>query len=393
MKILQVNKFFYENGGSERYFFDVTESLRAAGHEVVYFSMQDKRNHQSPWSKYFAPAIDFNSDISLGKAAKFIYSRAAVRQLKKLIVDTKPDVAHLHNIAHQLTPAIISTLKKAGLPVVMTLHDYQVLCPNYQMYTQQKACERCKRHSYWNAIRYRCVRNSVLASALSAVEMVTHNLLLKNYQKVDRYIAPSKFMKERMEAWGWSVEKLTYLPHFVNFRKNGEVIKKAQVLFVGRLVREKGAHLLLEVAGKFPKVNFIFAGDGEERERLQFEIERRSLENCRLLGSVSAKRVRELMQESQVLAVPSLWYENAPLVVYEALTLGTAVVASAHGGLPELISPGKTGELFTPGDTAGLAKSIKKVLNMRSFAGLDDPFPAAKHIAELVSIYEKVQTK
>ncbi len=269
MKILQVNKFFFLKGGSERYFFDLSKRLELDGHDVSFFSMLDERNEATPYAKYFAPAIDFQKNPSLRKSLRFIHSGSAVAQLRRLLAEERPQVAHLHNIAHQLTPSIIRELQRAKVPTVMTLHDYQVICPNYKLYTQGRSCERCKRHNYWNAVRFHCVRNSTLASALSAIEMSLQNELFKNYKRVDRFIAPSQFIRERMIDWGWPEEQLLYLPHFTGVRRDGSVKKKPQVLFIGRLVHEKGAHLLLDVAEQFPQLTFIFAGAGEERARLE----------------------------------------------------------------------------------------------------------------------------
>ena len=107
MKILQVNKFFYPKGGSERYFFDVSTALEEAGHEVIHFSMHDDKNLESPYSDYFIRNIDFTKKKSIRKAGHYVFSLEAMDSIKRLVKKTKPDVAHLHNISHQLTPSII----------------------------------------------------------------------------------------------------------------------------------------------------------------------------------------------------------------------------------------------------------------------------------------------
>ncbi|NHJ87855.1 MAG: glycosyltransferase family 1 protein, partial [Asgard group archaeon] len=135
MKILLANKFFYLNGGSERVFFQERDFLLGKGHSVVDFSMQDDRNFASPYSDYFVPNIDYHKDGSLSKKISrmgtFIHSNIAVDHVKKLIKDKKPDMAHLHNIYHQMTPSIIPALKNDGLKVVLTLHDTKLICPGY----------------------------------------------------------------------------------------------------------------------------------------------------------------------------------------------------------------------------------------------------------------------
>ena len=390
MKILQINKFFYLKGGSERYLFDLSDALVERGHGVIHFSMEHERNVASPYSKYFIPFIDFQADKNFFKAMHFLYSRDAARRIRMLIKKTKPDVAHVHNIAHQLTPSILKVLKAAGIPVVMTVHDYQLICPNYRLFTEGSPCERCKKHSYWNAVRYACVQEGRLASLLSGTEMTLHNVLLKSYDRyIDRFIAPSHFMQKKLIEWGKPADRIMYLPHFVKKKRNG-FQKKAQVLFVGRLMHEKGAHLLLAAAKEFPNVNFFFAGEGEERDRLEQMAANSALKNCHFVGFQHAEALDQLVQESGAVVVPSLWYENAPFVVYEALALGTPVIAAKHGGLPELIQEGMNGFLFDPGSVAGLAKSLKMLFTHRSFDLPKDPYPVKEHIDALEKIYKEI---
>lgn len=388
MTILQVNKFFYPKGGSETYFFALSRALEEAGHTVVHFSMQDERNLPSPYADYFIDHIDFRGAKTIGKAMHYISSQEAVEKITRLVHDTKPDIAHVHNIAHQLTPTILTTLQKLGIPVVQTLHDYQLICPNYQLYTQNETCERCMQHKYWNAVTNRCVQDSVASSALAAFEMLYHNVLKKSYARgVDLFIAPSQFLRAKLLQWGWSNGQTTYLPHFVEKTRATHVNKKPQVVFVGRLTKEKGVHVLLEAAEQMRDVQILFAGEGDERKAIEHTIAEKSLSHCRVIGFQSGTALDQLMQESLAVIVPSVWYENAPLVVYEALALGTPVIASNHGGLTELIQHGKNGWLFTPGDARALAECLRVASTVKPLQIPENQYNKGTHLKQILEHY------
>lgn len=387
MKILAVNKFFFLNGGAERYFFDVNAALEEAGHTVIPFAMKDPRNQTTPYDRYFVDSIDLRAGKSLARAARVIYSREAEEKITQLVRDTQPDIAHLHNIARQLTPSIIRALNRAGVPVVQTLHDYQTICPNYLLYTQGSPCERCHVHKYWNAITHRCVQNSRSASAVAAAEMTLHNVVLKTYQRyVQRFIAPSRFLYEKLQKWGWRAEQLAYLPHFVEKQRCANVEKSIDVLFVGRLTKEKGVFTLIEAARQMPHRTFVFAGAGVAHAELEDCITKKKLTHCRVLGHQSTQEIDRLMQAARVVAVPSLWYENAPLVVIEALAFGTPVVASRRGGMPELVRDGHNGFLFEAGSVADLMQALDRALQ-RPVHIPENQYTKESHLSQLMEIY------
>lgn len=391
MTILHVNKFFYPKGGSETYFFALSHALEEAGHTVVHFSMKDDRNLASPYSDFFVNHIDFRGTKTAAKALQYISSREAVEKVTALVREAKPDIAHVHNIAHQLTPTILTTLQSLGVPVVQTLHDYQLICPNYQLYTQNETCERCMQHRYWNAITHTCVQDSVASSTLAAIEMMYHNVLKKSYANgVQRFIAPSKFLHETLVRWGWHTEQLVYLPHFTEKLRVTGIQKKQQVVFVGRLTDEKGVHLLLDAAARVKNIDILFAGEGEERARMEETIAKKELSHCQFLGFQSGEALDRLMQESLAVVVPSLWYENAPLVVYEALALGTPVIAANHGGLPELIQHGKNGWLFHPGDAAALAECLQFAQTAEPLQIAENQYKKETHIRDLLALYDAI---
>ena len=205
MKVLLVNKFFYSRGGSEKVFFDTAKLLAQAGNEVVFFSMKDEKNRPSEEAEFFVDKIDFGKReglfVDLKKAGHYIYSTEAKKKLEELLDKEKPDIAHLHNISHQITPSILSVLKKYKIPVVQTLHDYQLICPNYHLFTHGQACERCKKVRYYNAFFYKCLRNSYAASFLGMLELTAQRLFGFYKEQIDLFITPSAFLKDKLRAW------------------------------------------------------------------------------------------------------------------------------------------------------------------------------------------------
>ncbi|KKQ59875.1 MAG: group 1 glycosyl transferase [Parcubacteria group bacterium GW2011_GWE2_38_18] len=174
MRVLLVNKFNYLKGGADKYFIELAETLNQAGVETAKFCMSDEKNLPDKNNKYFLSKIDFN-DFKLGDAFKYLgrilFSIEAAKKFESLLNDFKPDIVHIHNIYHQISPSILRVAKRHKLPVVMHLHDFKLLCPNYKMYTQNQVCERCKGGKFFNCTRYRCLKNSYAKSLLATIEM------------------------------------------------------------------------------------------------------------------------------------------------------------------------------------------------------------------------------
>ena len=205
MRVLQVNKFLHTVGGTETVMFQTADLLRSHGHEVCFFSMQDGRNLPSEEEEFFVSNVEYdgrNARDTIERlrlplvAGRFLYSREAAQKIDALIQDRQPTVAHLHNIYHQLSPSVLQPMKRRGIPTVMTLHDYKLICPNYTLFSNGSICERCKGHRYYQAVLQQCVKTSRLSSALCTLEAYTHRLTNAYDGAIDAYIAPSRFMRD-----------------------------------------------------------------------------------------------------------------------------------------------------------------------------------------------------
>jgi glycosyltransferase involved in cell wall biosynthesis len=362
MKILLVNKFFYDKGGSEAVFFDSASLLKKMKNEVMYFSMEHPKNFHSRYAGYFISEVDFENTAGflqkIKAAAKIMYSFESKKKITDLILKKKPDIAHLHNIYHQISPSILHALKKHKIPVVMTLHDYKMLCPVYTMFSRGGTCEKCLHGDYYWCLKRKCNDGSNLRSFLNMVEMYFHRRLLSIYELVDIFISPSKFLIEKMEESGLK-GNLKFLPHFIWLEdfEPADASEGGEIAYVGRLSPEKGLFTLL-TALKGLDIPCKIVGDGPIRTELQRSAETHAMTNISFLGHKPLKEWMFELKGAKFIVLPSEWYENNPRIILEAFAMGKPVIGSNIGGIPGLIDNAKNGLLFDPGDSRDLRKKI-----------------------------------
>lgn len=366
MKIIQVNKFHYPRGGADKYFLSLSRALEAAGHKVAVFAMEHPKNLPSPWSRFFVSRLSFNEGglkDRLRTPGRVLYSREAKRKFAALIEEFKPDIIHIHNIYHQLSPSILSVARQRAIPVVMHCHDYKLICPNYQLFVDGKICERCLGHRYYNCLAHRCLKKSFSHSLLATAEAYLHHSL-KTYEKsLARLIAPSAFLKAELIKGGWPEGKVSviYNPSDPEFEdgSGAEAAKGGYLLYFGRLSPEKGLETLIAAAAETGQKAKI-AGTGPEEGKLRklaLDLEA----PIEFLGFQNPAELKKTIREAKAVIIPSLWPENMPLSLLESLSLGKIVIVSRVGGLPELVRADENGFLFAPGDVRDLAEQIRKL--------------------------------
>lgn len=360
MKILLINKFHYVKGGAESVYFDTQEVLEKNGHEVIFFSMADERNKPSAQEKYFVPFVDFSSTKNwFSKALRFIYYPRAAKNLEKLIQVEKPDVAHLHNVSHQLTYSILKPLKKHNIPVVQTLHDYQLISPNYHLYDKGQISEVCKKTSYYKCVLHKCVRNSFSFSLLAALEMY----IIKWFRwldSIDLFISPSNFLKDKFQEWGFS-RKITVVNNFLKLEQIEPSYEfEDYIVWAGRLSQEKGVMSLVKAVAELPEVNLKLVGDGPQKNEISRYLEVNAIDNIELLGRKPREELFSIMRRAKFMVISSEWYENYPMTIVEAMALGKPVLASRLGGMKEMIIEDHTGWFFNAGDKKSLKREILK---------------------------------
>jgi glycosyltransferase involved in cell wall biosynthesis len=403
-RVLAVNKYFYPRGGAERYFLELSRMLERRGHEVVPFSMQDPENGLSPYGEYFVSPSDFDRRETpwdmLRAAARVVYSVEARRKIEALVERARPDVAHLHNIAHQLSPSILYGLRARGVPVVQTLHDYKLVCPNYQMFVDGAVCERCRGGRYYNALLHRCMGGSLSRSLNVCAEAYLHAALGTYRRLVELFVAPSRSLRERMIAHGVEPSRIVHVPHAISLEGYEPTYEPgAYAAYIGRLAVGKGADVVLEAAARVPEVRFVIAGTGPLKEDLEAQAVHLGLDNVEFLGYVTGRELRAAFSGALCVIVPSRCLENSPITVFESFAYGKPVVGSSIGGIPELVVDGETGLLFEPGDADALADKVRKLAADRRHATemgraaravLERDHSPDLHCDRILGIYERV---
>jgi glycosyltransferase involved in cell wall biosynthesis len=371
VKILLVNKFHYIRGGDSSYMFSLAELLKKNGHTILHFSMNHPLNFPCDQQKYFVDNIDFveenrsrNLISGIRVLSRVIYSRQARLNISKLIEDTKPDIVHLNNIHAHITPSIIFELKKNKIPIVWTLHDYQLICPNTSLVSHEVICEACNGEKYFQCIIRKCKKDSLAASFVSSLEATIHKYMNAT-DLVSLFISPSLFLIDKFVQFGWDKKKLIHLPYFLTsekFKANGSQ-RGSYVLFIGRLESYKGVRTLLNAAKLLNEIHIKIVGEGTEKHSLMNMAKEMKLVNVEFTGYLSGDALKRILHECLYVIVPSEWYENYPYAVMEAMAAGKPVIASRIGGLPEMIEEGKTGFLFEPKNYYNLAEKMRVLRN------------------------------
>ena len=359
MNVLIINKFLHPKGGSETYIRTLGKCLEDHGHGVQYFGMDHPDRVLGNRVGAYTEQMDFHGRANLLYGLKTIYSPEARRKLRLVLEDFQPDVCHLNNFHYQLTPSILLEIRKwqqekdRCCRIIMTAHDYQLVCPNHMCYdiSRGEACEKCLEGNFFSCIRGRCIHGSAVKSAVGALEATIWNRI-GIYRHIDAIICCSRFLKERLDRNPGFVGKTVVMHNFVRDSMWKRTEKQEYVLYFGRYTREKGLDLLLDAAKALPHVSFVFAGDGP----LAGEIP--DLPNIRNMGFLQGETLEKWIREAIFTVYPSRWQENCPLSVLESLALGTPVLAARSGGLPELIQEGVTGELFETGNAGQLEKKL-----------------------------------
>ncbi len=363
MRILHVNKFLYRRGGAEAYMEDLADLQVAAGHTVAFFGMAHPLNTHLEYASHYPDHIELEPPPPtlsgrVRGVARMLYSTSASRGMDAVLEDFRPDVVHMHNIYHQLSPSVLRPVARRRIPAVMTLHDYKLACPTYQFLDHGNLCQACLGGHFQNAILRRCKDGSLGSSAVMAGELFVHTIT-RAYAPVRVFICPSRFLEGRMRAAGVFPRRMVHIPHFIE--TSDIPVKSAPgtgVLIAGRLSPEKGIDVAIRAIGLVEDGMLDIAGTGPDEAALRALANSVAPGKVRFHGLVDKAEVQRLMLASAVVVVPSRWYENQPMVVLEALARGTPVIGSDLGGMPELIEPGATGELVPANDPPALAAAL-----------------------------------
>jgi glycosyltransferase involved in cell wall biosynthesis len=364
-----VQIFYYYRGGDSTYMLNLTKLLEEKGHEVIPFAMQTPQNLPSPYSDYFVSEIDFpellkefSPSAALTVIRRSIFNAEARRKIARLIENVKPDIAHFHNIHGYLTTSIIKPLRKRGIPIIWTLHDYRLLCPNAGFLSGDQICERCLPNRFYEVLIHRCKKGSFAASMIAMISMY-YERLTRVSSHIQHYITPSRFLESKMIEGKFDTGRITTIPNFIDLEAYKPRAEKNYFLYFGRLLFAKGLDLLIHSIAALDEGELWIVGEGPEEDRLRELASELGTDRVKFVGYLSGEELKRTLAECQFVVLPSRWYENLPYSIMEAFAAGKAVVAPALGGIPEMVENGVNGCLFPFGDIPALTNCLKTLLN------------------------------
>lgn len=367
MKVILVNKFLYPKGGDAISTLNTGWLLKSRGHEVIFWGMDHPYNPKYRYGELFVDNVDYLGQNGIMRKIRMstdiLYSFEARRKFEALIRRQRPDLVHFNNFAHQISPSVLSVLKKYGIPSVMTMHDYKLVCPTYRMLLRGSVCQRCENGAYYNCLLNRCAKDSYFKSMVNALEMYLHHKILKLYDIINGYISPSLFLKDKLAEMGFK-KSIYHLPNFINLDEYSPRYNwnSRYIVYIGRLSPEKGVGTLIEAMKGVRGAELRIFGDGSVRGELEGRVRREGIGNVRFMGYRTGDELKNEIRNSMFVVVPSEWYENNPMSVIESFALGKPVIGASIGGIPELVRDESTGYLFESGNAGELKNRIEFLL-------------------------------
>jgi len=393
LKILLVHNRYQVPGGEEVVFEQEKQLLEAAGHEVFTYcrSNDEIENLSAPQRLTLIGRTTWATDTE--------------REISHLLFERRPDVVHVHNTFFMISPSIYRACKAHGVPVVQTLHNFRLMCPSSTFFRDGKVCEECVDHGLWRGVYHGCFRDSRLATASIALTLGIHRLIGTWEKSVTHYIALTEFGRKKFIGAGLPAEKISVKPNFVRLDSSRAQLahRREHALFVGRLSREKGVSILLRAWAQLPQGYALkIVGDGPERANLEAEARRLALSNVEFRGRLSRDESIDAMRCARFLVVPSLWYETFGLCIAEAFSCGTPVICSRLGVMEELVSNGRTGLHFRPGDPGDLADRIAwswshptemGSMGIEGHAEYEARYTPGRNYSRLIEIYDQARAE
>ena len=386
MRILIVNYRYFISGGPEKYMFNIKKMLEDNGHEVIPFSIHSNKNVETKYSKYFVEPIGGRDATYFDEVKKTpksiwqlltrsIYSREVEKAIKKEINDVKPDLVYIIHFVNKLSPSVITGANKMGIPVVLRLSDYFLLCPRFDFMYEKKVCEECLSKGYKSCIKKRCVKGSLFASVVRVFSMKFHKMI-NVYKNVYAFITPSEFLKNKLALNGFEEKRIHCIPTFTASKTTiGEPQIGSYGLYFGRVTEEKGVETVIKAYEKLPEYTVKIMGD----------------------DTTDGEELENVIKGARFTLIPSIWYDNLPNTALESFQYSKPVIASNIGSLPELVIDGENGYLFKPSNVEDLIKKIKmldddtlvKKMGQASRKRLESRFAPQTHYEELMKIFNE----
>lgn len=414
MKILIINHRYFISGGPERYLFNIIELLKLKGHDVMLFSVQNKFNLPSKYSKYFLSPIGRGDEIYAHEYNKkdiktivkvlgrLFYSFEAKKKIFKLLDSEKPDILYVLNYQNKISCSIIDAAYKRNIPIVQRISDFGKICSTNILYHYEKKiiCEKCVEGSKINAIINKCVQNSYLNSIIKVVSFYIESIL-KIDRKISAYVIPSVFTITKFVAAGFSKEKIYHIPTYYNsnITNNIENIEYEDfLLYVGRVDPDKGIYTLIDAVSKSEYKLIIIGGTTSNYINILNKTFSINTDNIKFLGNLDFTKVSDYLKRCRATVVPSEWYDNFPNVILESYAFSKPVIASDIGSLKELVLDNYTGLRFKVKDSDDCLEKIKQYMSNAGLAKehgnngrqlLNEKYSGEIHYNKLMNVFSK----
>lgn len=346
MRILIIHNSYGKFSGEEAVVQSQISLLQDNGHQVLRY---ERSSAEIP-------------EMYLGTLRAFfsgIYSFYSRRQIRELLAEHKPDIVHVHNVFPLISPSIFVECRKARVSVVMTAHNYRLICPNGLFITKGQICEKCR-----NGKEYNCLLNNCENNYFKSFGYFLRNYFARKFgffkNNVTVYATLTEFHRNKMISEGIPENHIVCIPNMVDTNSGKNLHPLGDyVAFVGRLSREKGIETLIMAARKCPSITFRLAGNYEKMPHLPDELPN----NCELVGYLDRKELEKFYLGCRILIMPSICYETFGLCLAEAMVWGKPTICSRIGALEEIVDDGITGILFEPGNAHDLAEKIDYLWN------------------------------
>lgn len=390
MRILLIHNFYKFFAGEDSIALREKDLLEKNGNEVFFYTRDNKETD------------NYNLIQKINFFSETIYSRRTEKDIKKIIRDFKPDVAYTHNIFPLISPSVFHTLYKEKIPCIQNVQDYRWLCPNGVFFIQNRVCERCKNGAFWNAVRFKCFRDSFLLSGLYATT-ISVNRYREIFKKVDAFLCTTEFNKKKLLEAGIEEKRLFIKPNYLDISHIEPSYGKGDyIIFLGRLSPEKGLWTLIYAFERLKDLKLTIVGTGPLEEPIKNYIYMNKIKNISIEGFKKGLEKDNLLKNALFMVFPSQWYEHFPIVLLEAFAFGKPVVASDIGNMPLIVKNEKSGLLFKTGNVDDLIEKIKKlehnpseILKMGMYARkkIESDYTAEVNYRIMMSIFKKVSNK
>ena len=372
--VLSVHNHYQQAGGEDRVFAAESDLLERMGHTVIRYEDSNRRVRGS-----------------IGTGIETIWSRHSHFQIESRIRSREPQLVHFHNTFPLISPSAYYAVRRAGVPVVQTLHNFRLICAGATLSRKGVACESCiGRRSVLPGIAHACYRDSRPATAALSMMLAVHRAAGTYQKQVDIYIALSEFARRKFIEGGLPEGRIVVKPNFVSSDPGFVEGSGAYALFVGRISEEKGVGTLAAAWYELGRIPLRVAGDGPLRD-MEWP------EGVTWLGVQPTEQIRSLMQRARVLVFPSTCYENAPMTILEAFACGLPVIASNLGSIPEFVKHRYNGLLFEPGDPQGLTRQVRwafehpeelRAMRVNARREYEEKYTPERNYKMLMTIYE-----